>query len=259
MFISPSPPICIIGMHRSGTSMVARILNLAGVDLGAPERLLAPQADNPFGFWENRDIMDLNDRLLELQGGTWMKPPVWQDGWEKSSATSVLLEQASLALSRAYTNRQFLKWGWKDPRTTLTVPFWKQVVGALRLVLVVRNPVDVASSLKVRHGWSLEVGIRLWKQYMDAALKHGEGAPMVVTFYDDFFEDPPSEIQRVLGFCGLDFRDAGTDSLRFPGTIRRDQRHHTVGSSGILACNECPHEVRDMYFELRGTRRSIQA
>src|SRR5262245_57953734 len=56
--------ICVLGMHRSGTSVAARLMNLLGIDLGVEEHLLGPQPDNPKGFWEYQPILALNEELL---------------------------------------------------------------------------------------------------------------------------------------------------------------------------------------------------
>lgn len=254
MIASTGVATCIFGMHRSGTSMVARLLNLGGLDLGDPARLLEPQADNPLGFWENREIMDMNDRLLAAKGGSWMEPPPWQSGWESVPDMPALLEEATAILDRAYEHRETVPWGWKDPRTTLTLPFWKRVVGSLRLVLVIRNPLDVAHSLATRHGWSIREGVNLWKQYMDTAFRHSAGIPTFVTFFDDYFQDPMPEIRRLLEFCGLRI---DIDESRFLETVQQDQRHHQTDRRGLLLCRECPAEVKFMYFGVQQVREDI--
>jgi hypothetical protein len=63
-------------MHRSGTSMIAHLLNLCGLDLGPSEQLLSPQGDNPLGFFENEGFRRVNDALLKHFGCSWQKPPV---------------------------------------------------------------------------------------------------------------------------------------------------------------------------------------
>ena len=73
--------ICVTGMHRSGTSLVTRILNLLGVYLGEPEELLPAAADNRAGFWERTDIVTLNDDVLAAAGGAAIEPPVLATGW----------------------------------------------------------------------------------------------------------------------------------------------------------------------------------
>ena len=60
--------VCILGMHRSGTSLLARI-NLLGVYLGPPNRLMPAAPENPKGFWEYQPIMELNNEILARLGG----------------------------------------------------------------------------------------------------------------------------------------------------------------------------------------------
>jgi hypothetical protein len=78
--------VCVLGMHRSGTSVVTRVLNLLGVFLGPEDRLIRPATDNPRGFWEHGPIMRLNQRILARLGGHGFKPPACVPGWERSAA-----------------------------------------------------------------------------------------------------------------------------------------------------------------------------
>lgn len=63
--------VCVLGMHRSGTSLITRVLNLLGVYLGPEEHLITANADNPKGFWEHDLFKRRNDEILERLGGTW--------------------------------------------------------------------------------------------------------------------------------------------------------------------------------------------
>ena len=67
--------IVILGMHRSGTSMVARALATAGLYVGEQGELLSDQEDNPNGFWERKDVVSLNDEMLHNCGYSWFNPP----------------------------------------------------------------------------------------------------------------------------------------------------------------------------------------
>ena len=60
--------VCVLGMHRSGTSLVARVLNVLGVDLGPEEHLMRPSSANPTGHWENKPITGINDEILSDSG-----------------------------------------------------------------------------------------------------------------------------------------------------------------------------------------------
>ncbi len=74
-------PIAIVGMHRSGTSMLTRMLHLAGLELGPVDKLMGPAFDNPDGFWENLEFVHINELLLHHFGGSWSSPPAWPVGW----------------------------------------------------------------------------------------------------------------------------------------------------------------------------------
>src|SRR5438552_5828109 len=67
--------ICIAGAHRSGTSMLTRLLHTCGLYLGPESELMPAQADNPEGFWEHLGFVALNDELLNELGGAWDLPP----------------------------------------------------------------------------------------------------------------------------------------------------------------------------------------
>src|SRR6059058_1216426 len=67
--------MCIAGAHRSGTSMVTRLLHCCGLELGPESELMPAQADNPEGFWEHLGFVALNDELLSELGGAWDVPP----------------------------------------------------------------------------------------------------------------------------------------------------------------------------------------
>ena len=67
--------VVILGMHRSGTSMVAEALASAGVYVGEPQDLLLGKEDNPHGFWEREDVVALDDAILADAGAAWYRPP----------------------------------------------------------------------------------------------------------------------------------------------------------------------------------------
>ena len=145
-------PICIAGMHRSGTSMVTRVLHIAGLYLGREEDLKGPSEHNRDGFWEHRKFVELNEEILNELGGGWDCPPPFPDRWTEADGLLRLKEKAE-ALLEEFADRE--PWGWKDPRNSLTLPFWKELLPNLRVVMCVRHPLEVAWSLRSRNGHSL--------------------------------------------------------------------------------------------------------
>ena len=93
----------------------------------------------------------------------------------------------SIATESAATDRGLrfcAVWGWKDPRNSLTLPFWQDLVPGLKTLIMVRNPLEVAYSMRERNGTSYAFGLRLWEIYnrrlIEAAGKHDR----LVTHYD---------------------------------------------------------------------------
>ncbi|NIW80243.1 MAG: sulfotransferase family protein, partial [Calditrichae bacterium] len=154
--------ICIAGMHRSGTSMVSRVLNLAGLYLGADEKIMPPAPENQEGFWEHLDIVAINEEVLASIGAAWDFIPEFESGWETADALNSLYERAREIL-QPFEKQEF--WGWKDPRNSITLPFWKHLLPDVKVILCVRHPLEVAQSLRSRNGSSIIFGLNLWYQY----------------------------------------------------------------------------------------------
>ena len=147
--------ICVLGMHRSGTSLSTRLLNLIGVDLGSAEELTTePAAYNPKGYWEHNVPTSISDAILHRYGGSWDKPPLLPPGWETAAAIDDLREHAQQLVQDQFAELQL--WGWKDPRSCLTLPFWQRLLPDMRYIICLRNPVDVACSLEHRDSIAAE-------------------------------------------------------------------------------------------------------
>lgn len=197
-------PVCILGMHRSGTSMGARLLSFCGLYLGRREDLLAPDAaDNPEGYFEHEDFMGLNQDLLAALGGSWSRPPELTPGWHRDPALEPLRERAR-ALIESFSGRE--PWGWKDPRNCLTLPFWQDQIPGLQLVLFLRNPWEVALSLGrggVNRDLSTQRSLDLWEQYHQVLLEAVDPERLLVSHYGAYFYDPERELARVAQALGL--------------------------------------------------------
>ena len=191
--------VCVLGMHRSGTSVAARLMNLLGIDLGAEEHLLGPRPDNPKGFWEYGPIVDLNEEILGRLGGNWREPPPLPPGWETAAEFADLRQRARDLVARTFASAD---WGWKDPRTCLTLPFWKQILPPVHYVICMRSPAEVAASLEKREGFPIEKSIRLWQVYTGAAIEQTAGLPRHFLFYEDLIRSHREEVSRLARFLG---------------------------------------------------------
>src|SRR5688572_6234943 len=111
------PVIAIAGMHRSGTSMVARLLQSCGLNLGQESDLAPAKPDNPDGFWENTNFVDINDEVLSSIGAGWDLPRPFPSAWKDNRYLRRTQAKAELLIS---SFRGTEPWGWKDPRNSVT-------------------------------------------------------------------------------------------------------------------------------------------
>jgi GT2 family glycosyltransferase len=248
----PAPAVCIAGMHRSGTSMVAHVLAEAGLDVGPESDFLPADAANADGYWENRRFLALDDAVLGALGGGWDAPPVAPRGWEDHDALEPLARDAralvhDLALAEP--------WGWKNPRTSLTFPFWRRIVPGLHVVVCVRNPVEVALSLQRRGATSPALALELWREYNQRIITATAAGERVVTLHDDYFADPRGEVARLLAALGMsvdpDRIDAGV------AVPKSSLRHHAVGLSEMREAG-VPAPIAELYEALVEEARSGQ-
>jgi hypothetical protein len=197
----PKGGICVLGMHRSGTSLVARVINLLGVDLGSEEGLLEAAPDNPTGYWESEEILALNDEILATFGGRWDSLPVLPEDWHTSQEVAPLRRRARELLRERFGERKL--WGWKDPRNSITLPFWQDIVRGMHYVICVRNPVDVADSLDARgDSRSGREQVEDWLRHTALALHYTASRPRIVVHFDAFFDEPTLQVERLARFVG---------------------------------------------------------
>jgi hypothetical protein len=235
-------PVAVVGMHRSGTSMVAKLLQQAGLNLGDEADLMPPAEENPEGFYEHLEFVRLNNEVLNVAGAGWDCPPAAGFNWHDDALDSFRERARSLASQL----EERLPWGWKDPRTSLTLPFWRGALGPLQIVAVVRNPLEVVISLNRRNGFSFALGLTLWQIYAERILEDTSPAERLVTHYDSYFLEPEQEITRVLAFLGLDH---GQDRQALKSAALPALRHHrkTVRD---LEDDGFPVEAIDLYVRL---------
>lgn len=240
--VETQTPIIIIGMHRSGTSMIARMLEALGLFLGWRKednhealtflrknewimRQSGAAWDNPKPIeylLANRDMRRLNEKYLQLSLGS----------YRSLSFLGPRMFARYRSLARLDT-----PWGWKDPRSTFTLPIWRQVFPRAKIIHVCRHGVDVAHSLQVRHhkmlvdgaerfrrrkllhsfigkrsGFTtgarcstLHGGFTLWKEYIREAQKHVAtlGDRSTEVRYETFLAEPERFLALLTNFCGL--------------------------------------------------------
>ena len=190
--------VVVLGMHRSGTSALTAGLRAVNVTLG--DRLMGAAPDNPKGYYEDTGVFQLNVKLLQALGLRWYSlAPI-------SSANQLTLQSVPLLaeagkLLRARCANAPVAFGFKDPRTSLFVPFWRHIFEAegydARYILALRNPASVADSLTRRNAFPEERSFLLWLKYSIASVVDTNDERRLVVDYDAIMRDPEFQLQRI--------------------------------------------------------------
>lgn len=193
-----SPIYVVVGMHRAGTSAIARGLMTLGISLG--DNLMPPvPGNNETGFWEDMDVFALNEEVLAALGESVHSVRLFDERKLGEVRFRDLAARGQAVLAGKL--KTFGTYGFKDPRTSRLLPFWQQVFAQLKLearyIVATRHPISVAQSLQKRDGLGTEQSHVLWLEHMLAALHWTANCGRVVVDYDRLMENPAREIERV--------------------------------------------------------------
>ena len=235
--------VLVLGMHRSGTSALTRVLSLHGPAL--PADLLAGRVDNPRGFFESAGMVALDDRMLAALGRAWDDPrPLPPD------APAVLAgfagDAAALLRDQVPEGADFIL---KAPRACRLLPAWLPALAAVGArpfaVIAVRNPLEVAASLAELNAMAQRDALRLWLAHVLAAERDTRAIDRVVVHYDDLLRD----WRGVVSHAGLAVRGAQAAATEafLAGTLR----HHGRTTDALLRDAGVPTVVKRAYAELR--------
>ena len=207
--------IIVLGMHRSGTSVVARLLNMMGAYF-APEKITAPEKAalplteaNPKGYWERWDVFSLNEDILRTLEISW-------DNISQFSPTDITPE---IQIQFESSAREIIfgldanrPWMMKDPRLCLLLPLWRSLLEIPVCVYVYRSPIQVAQSLKKREGFPFTLGFALWEKYNLHGLTNSTNMPKILISHEELINDPVATVKKLHQQL-LDFEVQG---LRLP-------------------------------------------
>ena len=190
--------VLVAGPHRGGTSAAARALSLLGCDL--PKTLMqASPENNETGFWESLPVMELNDEILASAGTVWDDwQPIAPD-WNACPVAEEFRERAQALLGKEFGASQLFVL--KDPRICRLLPFWAGVLQAFgaepRILLPVRNPLDVAASLEARDGIHPSLGLLIWLRHALDAEAASRGLKRAFLRYERLLKSPEAQLARL--------------------------------------------------------------
>lgn len=265
-------PVIVIGMHRSGTTLLVRVLERMGVFMGHDQD---PNA-------EARFFLRLNEQLLGFAGARWDQPSAmrrlladgelrgrlteWLDGRMHGPDTRWFMRKSGWIRYRDVRNYP-APWGWKDPRNTLTLPLWRQLFPRAKVIHVVRHGVAVAASLRTREqrlrdetlktfpaagSWRMTsalcldpvYGMDLWAQYLDAASEALADVPDGLALelrFEDLLAAPSRVLERLAKFLGLPPADEDALGFRPERADAWREGRHWIRNAGENAARWLKH------------------
>jgi len=237
-------------MHRSGTSTVTRGLQCFGVALG--ETLSQAIAGvNDKGFWEDIDIVLLNEEILNSLQSTWHDVSVIKDA-DFTRLIHGTYFQRAVDLIRLKT-RETALFGFKDPRLAKLLPFWKAVLKHCNIevnyLVVFRNPHSVARSLIKRDGFDSIKCYLLWLNSMISILSEIGQAPHLLVSYDRLMDAPDHELQRISNQLGLNIVPEEVERYKTE-FLTHELRHNKSNTSDLISDTDCPALAKDMFMDI---------
>lgn len=238
----------VLGMGRSGTSALTRVISLCGAAL--PARLLGADASNPLGLWEPRDAMDINEEILYRRHSGWADPTlrIHEEGACGPEENETCIKAITRFLATLPAAPLVVI---KEPRISLLFDVWFEAARRAGLdvavVIAVRHPQEVIKSLATRDRASRQLASALWLKYTLLAERQTRGLRRVFVDYANFLNDWRREIARISATLAIDFKapdERAIEEFLNPG-LRREQSSgrvaDTFGTDWLAAAYEALH------------------
>lgn len=259
--LADHPPVILVGMHRSGTSLLCRLLDGLGVHMGADQGRINA---------ESLHFRAVNERALRAAGARWNEPAPLLDALRDPAFVAV---QARTFREHTLSGWGGLRywgwplwwrlrrgdqppiWAWKDPRTSLTLPIWLEVFPRAQVVHIIRNGIDVAISLHRRQlaqakrwrthpdhrdprGRDFRFCFSLWETYQTHLLTYRETVPAAQYTeirYETLLREPEATLRGVLEWIGAPVDEARlAAAVATINTGRLDNRAYAAAYQDVI-------------------------
>ena len=243
--------IFILGMHRSGTSALARVVNLLGANLGS--QLMQGASDNPKGFFEHEAVVQLHEQLLTELGLSWKDSTPLPENWLESDAADRARRAIEEIVDSEFKDSSL--WALKDPRQCRFMALWLPLLEERGIqphfIIAYRHPLEVAASLAKRGDMPTEPALSCWLSYTLEALLSALDYPYHLLSYDDLMDDwrvamaQASENLSLKWPVDLEEATAEIDSFLSP-----ELRHHRLSDA------ELPELIEQSLAQLKNPNRA---
>ena len=253
-----SVAVMILGMHRSGTSAVARLMNILGAQL--PARLLTGLNGVDTKHWEPAEIVKINDEILNRGGSEWRD---WRRFDLKSLSDDVIAEyrrRIVISIAEDYGNSEFIVL--KDPRICRLMELYDDLLNQngreVRYLLPFRNPLSVIASLQKRDQMTRPYSALLWLRHVVDAEVATRNKRRWFVSYEGLLEDWRPEVEAIIGRLGpLNAIDTPL-SAEIGAYLTRDSQHHIHSSDETTKSEELVPWVKHAYAALQRLSKNTE-
>jgi hypothetical protein len=226
--------ILILGMHRSGTSALSGVACSLGAS--APNNLLPANFANPNGYWESLPLVQAHSELLASADSSWDDWRQLDPRWYGSEDAPRFHRRIRDILESEYDEKPLFVV--KDPRLCRFLPFFLSVLEEMAVtpvaLLSLRDPLEVAFSLRRRDGFPISKSIALWLRHVLEAELHSRGMPRCTIGYENLLKDWRLEMGRAGGATGVAWpADPETSAASIEKFLVRDLHHERNESAGL--------------------------
>ncbi len=186
--------VLVLGVHRSGTSVLTETVARLGLYAGGAADLDSGDQWNENGYWEHRAIRALDEELLDLAGTDWIGVTSFEPEQLPEASRTELTVRAGSILASLDAHRP---WVVKDPRLCVLLPFWLPFLDSPLFLFSLRSPLSVARSLRARNSLPIPVGLALWETQLLAGLAATRGSRRAAFWYEHLVDSPDDEASRL--------------------------------------------------------------
>lgn len=235
--------ILVLGMHRSGTSALTRVLSLMGATL--PAHLMSATDDNPSGYWESSRLVPFNNRLLKSVGLRWDDDSSLPRGWSEGPTQAALRDEARSLINEEFGDTPLFVF--KDPRMSRLLPFWESILRDLGVqphsLLILREPLEVAHSLSARSAYeqfraaavpAVSRGLLLWLRYVLDSEIHSRHMPRFAVDFATLLSDWRHALNDFFRMCPFlpEPEKNGTVALAVDSFLSKGLHRQNSGKEG---------------------------
>jgi hypothetical protein len=250
--MSKTPGVFVVGMHCSGTSALSNALVSLGMH-GPADPVGSP--NHPRGLFESRALVTIDNSLLrhfDANSFAGTGRSAWlPDTWSQDPWTVEQHDPARIIFGACFPTQP---WVCKDPRLSLVLPFWRDVVSdRAAAVLVVRHPVEVVRSLEARDGLPWSEGLTMWYHYLSRAVRNLAGMQVLVSTYDGALDDPHQWREATSAWLQRVGIELDPDRVRDDESLDSSLRHQRVGPEDAKVLSETQQALYERLLASQGS------